>query len=399
MRIRSTLLAGVTAGATVAGVLSLAASAQAQTAAPNRAASPMAAATTAKSVPAGVVTGITLNCPSGSKFSSFTSSPKQPTTVTDIATTTGLRLAGVWGSSGSPPKTVGPFTVNVKCTGGKTAAFKITNESAPVPTDVTGVGSDTIQNVMDQFSADFNAALPVTTPHLYSWDATNPVTGAIGDDITNKSGGSASMGTSQQPRPDGSSAGITALTTTNPTTSGHPCIDFARSSRARASTDPPFAKNGIAFVSLAGDAVTYATQPTSTGGPSNAPANLTTAQLTSIYSCKVTNWSQVGGKSAPIKAFIPQTSSGTRSFFLAALGLTTPGSCVSDLPTKALPGGSLEENQGTNTAFQKTPQNVIFPYSVGKYIAQRFHSANCSPSTCLAGSEVPPDGEEQPIQL
>ena len=91
MRIRSTLLAGVTAGATVAGVLGLAASAQAQTAAPNRAASPMAAATTAKSVPAGVVTGITLNCPSGSKFSSFTSSPAQPSTVTDIATTTGLQ--------------------------------------------------------------------------------------------------------------------------------------------------------------------------------------------------------------------------------------------------------------------------------------------------------------------
>ena len=144
MRIRSTLLAGVTAGATVAGVLGLAASAQAQTAAPNRAASPMAAATTAKSVPAGVVTGVTLNCPSGSKFSSFTSSPAQPSTVTDIATTNGLRLAGVWGTSGSPPKTVGPFTVKVKCTGGKTATFKITNESAPVPTDITGVGSDTI---------------------------------------------------------------------------------------------------------------------------------------------------------------------------------------------------------------------------------------------------------------
>ena len=394
MRIRSTLLAGVTAGATVAGVLSLAASAQAQTAAPNRAASPMAAATTAKSIPAGVVTGVTLNCPSGSKFSSFTSSPTQPSTVTDIATTTGLRLAGVWGTSGSPPKTVGPFTVKVKCTGGKTATFKITNESAPVPTDFTGVGSDTIQNVMDQFSADFNAALPVTTPHLYSWDATNPVTGAIGDDITIKTGGSPAMGTCQQPRPDGSSAGITALTTTNPTTSGHPCIDFARSSRARAATDPPFAKNGIAFVTLAGDAVTYATQKSSSGGASNAPGNLTTAQLTSIYNCKVTNWSQVGGKSGTIKAFIPQSSSGTRAFFLAALGLTTPGSCVSDLPTKALPGGTLEENQGTNAVFKKSPQDVIFPYSVGKYIAQRFHSAKCSPSTCLPAAKCKPTAKD-----
>ena len=288
----------------MAGVLGLAAAAQAQAAVPRHVAS--TAAATAESVPAGVVTGVTLSCPSGSKFSSFTSSPTQPSTVNDVASSTGVRLAGVWGTSGSPPKTVGPFTVKVKCTGGKTATFKITNESAPVPTDFTGVGSDTIQNVMNQFSADFNAALPVTKPHLYSWDATNPVTGAIGDDITIKTGGSPSNGTCQQQRPDGSSAGITALTTTNPTTSGHPCIDFARSSRARGTTDPPFAKNGIAFVTLAGDAVTYATQPAANGSPSNAPANLTTAQLTSIYNCKVTNWSQVGGKSGTIKAFIPR---------------------------------------------------------------------------------------------
>jgi ABC-type phosphate transport system substrate-binding protein len=388
LRIRRTLLAGFTAGATVAGVLGLAASAQAQTAAPK------VAATIAESVPAGVVTGVTLNCPSGAKFSSFTSAPKQPSTVTDIALGTGLRLAGVWGKSGSPPKPVGPFTVKVKCTGGKTATYKLTNESAPTPTDITGVGSDTIQNVMDQFSADFNAKLPVTAPHLYSWDATNPVTGAIADDITIKTGGSPAKGTCQQPRPDGSSAGITALTTTNPTTSGHPCIDFARSSRDRAPTDPPYAKNGIAFTTLAGDAVTYATQPSASGKPSNAPTNLTTAQLTSIYTCKVTNWSQVGGKSAPIKAFIPQSTSGTRAFFLAALGLTNPGTCVSDLPTKALPGGSLEENEGTNPVFKKSPQDVIFPYSVGKYIAQRFHSAKCSPSTCLPAAHCHPNAHQ-----
>jgi ABC-type phosphate transport system substrate-binding protein len=388
LRIRKALLAGVTAGVTVAGVLGLAASAQAQTAAP------MTAATTARSVPAGVVTGVTLNCPSGSKFSSFTSSPTQPSTVTDVATTTGLRLAGVWGASGSPPKTVGPFTVTVKCTGGKTAKFKITNESAPVPTDITGVGSDTIQNVMDQFSADFNAKLSTTAPHLYSWDATNPVNGAINDDITIKTGGTPSKGTCQQPRPNGSSAGITALTTTNPTTSGHPCIDFARSSRDRATTDPPYAKNGIAFTTLAGDAVTYATQPSATGGASNAPNNLTTAQLTSIYECKVTNWSQVGGKSAPIKAFIPQSTSGTRAFFLAAIGVTTPGSCVSDLPTKAVPGGTLEENEGTNPVFKKSPQDVIFPYSAGKYIAERYHSATCSPATCLPAEHCKPNAHQ-----
>ena len=172
-------------------------------------------------------------------------------------------------------------------------------KTVPKPGDVVGVGSDTIEFVMDQFSHNFNATHS-TGPKLYSWDALNPKTGAMNDPIVTKSGCKAI------PRPDGSSAGITALTTQNATTSGHPCMDFARSSRDRASTDP----STISFVDLAGDAVTYATQP-GTHAPSGG---LTTAELTAIYECKVTNWSQVGGTSAPIKAFIPQSSSGTRAW-------------------------------------------------------------------------------------
>jgi ABC-type phosphate transport system substrate-binding protein len=56
----------------------------------------------------------------------------------------------------------------------------------PKPRDVVGVGSDTIQNVMDQFSVDYNATH--TSGKLYSWDATNPTTGAMGDPIQLKSG-------------------------------------------------------------------------------------------------------------------------------------------------------------------------------------------------------------------
>jgi len=123
-------------------------------------------------------------------------------------------------------------------------------------------------------------------------------------------------------------AGIGALETANPSIDGHPCIDYAASSRPRGSSDP----NTISFVSLAQDAVTYATQPNS-----HAPANLTTSQLAEIYNCQVTNWKQLGGKSGTIDAFIPQSGSGTRSFFLAAIGVTNPGSCVS---TSATVGGS-----------------------------------------------------------
>jgi len=226
-----------------------------------------------------------------------------------------------------------------------------------------GVGSDTIQNVFDQFAVDYNKTVSATATHLYSWDATNPLTGAMGDSIAEKTG------CAHIPRPDGSSAGITQLITFAKSSTGQFCTSFARSSRARGSSDPPFAAGGIAFVDLGGDAVTWSAQATT-----NAPATLTTAQLAAIYNCTDTNWSQVGGKNAPIHAFIPQTGSGTRSFFLSAIGVATPGSCVSDA------GGTLQENQGVNPVL-KDP-DAIFPFSTGKYIAEKFHSAKCTNSSC-----------------
>jgi ABC-type phosphate transport system substrate-binding protein len=239
----------------------------------------------------------------------------------------------------------------------------------PKPADVVGVGSDAIQYLFDQFSHDYNATH--STGRLYSFYATNPTTGAIGDPIQLKSG-SASC---KIPRPDGSSAGISALENTEKTGT-HPCIDFARSSRDRGSTDP----TTISFINLAGDAVTYATQPAS-----NAPANLTTADLTGIYNCSITKWNQIpgnsGGSSATISAFIPQSGSGTRSFFLGAIGLTAPGSCVSTSATRAGAAGAsdntLQESQGDAPILNKNKANVIVPFSVGKYLAERFRSASC----------------------
>ncbi|HEV2375409.1 MAG TPA: substrate-binding domain-containing protein [Streptosporangiaceae bacterium] len=230
----------------------------------------------------------------------------------------------------------------------------------PKPNDVVGVGAQTTQFLYDQISHDYNAAVTSTTaPRFYYFDAVNPTTGQTGDPIVTKSG-CASI-----PRPNGSSQGITALTTSNGTTSGHHCIDFAGSSRDRSSTDP----TSVSFVDLAGDAVTYATQKTT-----NAPTNLTTADLTAIYNCTVTNWNQVGGQNAPIHPFIPQSGSGTRTFFLAAIGVPSPGACVSD------GGGTLEENEGVNPLLNDP--DAIFPYSVADYIAEGYHSAKCLNSAC-----------------
>lgn len=153
----------------------------------------------------------------------------------------------------------------------------------PREKDITGVGSDTIQNLLDQFSLDYNATVKTAAPHLYSWDATNPATGAVGDLIKAK------FGCAKAPRPNGSSAGIISAT-------GGP---------------------------LAQDGVTWATNP---GSP--APNSLTLTQLIKIYSCKITNWKQVGGKSAKIDVQLPQAGSGTRAFWLAALGITQIGKCI-----------------------------------------------------------------------
>jgi ABC-type phosphate transport system substrate-binding protein len=270
-------------------------------------------------------------------------------------------IDGVW----TTPKTT-TYTVKVTAGGSSaTKAVKVTAANSPAESDAVGVGSDTIQNVLDQFAADYNPTVSATATHLYSWDATNPLTGAIGDSIAEKAG------CSSIPRPDGSSAGITQLATFQKTHDGKFfCTSFARSSRARASTDPAFAPGGVAFVDLAGDAVTWSAQATT-----NAPASLTTAQLAAIYNCTDTNWDQVGGANAPIHAFIPQSGSGTRSFFLGAIGVANPGSCVSD------DNGNLEENEGVNPVLNDP--DAIFPYSIGKYIAEKFHSNLCiTKSTC-----------------
>jgi ABC-type phosphate transport system substrate-binding protein len=240
----------------------------------------------------------------------------------------------------------------------------------PKPSDVVGVGSDTTEFLFDQLSHDYNATH--SSGKLYSWDALNPSNGAMGDPIQLKSGSSNCL----IPRPDGSSAGIAALENTKTTTGGHPCIDYARSSRPRASTDP----TTISFINVAGDAETYWTQPVS-----NAPKNLTTADLTGIYNCTITKWNQIpgnsGGSSATISVFLPQNGSGTRAFWLSAIGLTAPGPCVSTSATRAGAAGAndntLQENQGDAPSLNTNKANVIVGGSIGKWIAEKFHSASC----------------------
>jgi len=238
----------------------------------------------------------------------------------------------------------------------------------PASFDVVGVGSNTIEYLLDQLSVDYNAAHKThnkSHPWIYSWDATNPKTGALADLIRTKTG------CAKLARPNGSSAGIATLASNIKDPKGGFCEDFARSSRGREPTDPAKGKGGILFVALAKDAVTVATLAKG----SNAPASLSTADLTKIYSCTATHWNQVGGTStAKIDPVLPQSSSGTRAFFLTSIGVTTPGTCVTSSET-------LEENEGIASVFKNHP-NVIVPFSTGKFLAQAYHSPTCANASC-----------------
>ena len=268
----------------------------------------------------------------------------------------------------------GTVKITAKVThGGKvtTIPISVTVRPSPGEKDAVGVGSDTITPLTDQLAGDYNTTVSAAASHEYSWDAVNPISSKAGDMIAEKADCPKIV------RPNGSSAGIAQLATFAKSSSGPFCTNFARSSRARASTDPPFAKGGVAFTTLGGDAVTWATQTVTA-----APKTLTPAQLSAIFTCADTNWSQVGGKNAPIKAFLPQAGSGTLSFWETALGIT-PGPCVSD------DGGLLEENEGVNKVLQSP--NAIFIYSVGDWIAQVQHSAKCINTNVKAGTACSPN--------
>ncbi|MFF2657627.1 substrate-binding domain-containing protein [Kitasatospora sp. NPDC058032] len=213
----------------------------------------------------------------------------------------------------------------------------------PNPQDIVGVGSHTTGPLFNQFSTDYNAALAsagdTTSPRLYSFDATGP------SPITLK------QGAPQIGRPIDVGTGLGAQHV------WPSAIDFVRSDRGPQAGDLP----SDLFVAFAKDAVSWAAQA---GG--HAPANLTTAQLKDIYTCVSTKWSDIDATwpNATIKPFLPPPSSGTRAFFLKALGggvPLSPGACVVSGP---------EENQGTDQALND--QDAVFPYSVGHFIGQAY---------------------------
>lgn len=223
---------------------------------------------------------------------------------------------------------------------------------APSASDAVGVGSDTVQYILD-FGADgdphgdlgFNSAGNLNK--LVSFDATPDANARAA--YQNGSTNAALLpldptivlraGTNPVRRPNGSSEGIAALLADTPTTAfpqGE--INYVRASRlpkaAEETSAAATAFGGIHVVKLGTEDLQLAELKT---GSNAVP--LTAAQLYHIYQCDpgYTKWNDpnIGGTSSTtIVPIIPQAGSGTRSSFEAdmeaAVGASSinEGSCV-----------------------------------------------------------------------
>ncbi|MFI8524148.1 hypothetical protein ACIGB8_06865 [Promicromonospora sukumoe] len=268
------------------------------------------------------------------------------------AATAALLLGGALGASADP---INPATGQI-------------DRARPVD----GVGSDTTQDLNNGLAAVVTNGGQLV---LGSWDATGSAT------IQTRSGGATFV------RPNGSGNGVNALKAAK--TSGQwqgatlspSDITFARSSSAPST---PAANGAYSYIPLAVDAVTYAS---ATAG---VPDGLTKADLTAIYSAS--NGQNVAlsngqtytiglqsNTNADIVPFLPQTGSGTRSFFIGQLGLseTTLGSAVAWTYT----GGSVQEHDGA--ALAAVPGSIV-PFSIAQHVAQ----GNADALTTLYGVDV-----------
>jgi ABC-type phosphate transport system substrate-binding protein len=189
--------------------------------------------------------------------------------------------------------------------------------------------------------------------------------------------------------PMGSSNGIKALELEGSDTPGSAPDnliaknDLARSSRAAVISGSGDDKAGLNFVSYAADAVPWfhfvkakgtGKDSCSTGSPSAAVTSLTNAQLTGIYEGTITNWSSVGGTSAPIDVYIAQSGSGTEGTWAADLGLTGtyPYAGVTNTASRlGLPVADFEIFENETSDIWANPAHdacdAIFFFSFGKY--------------------------------
>lgn len=205
----------------------------------------------------------------------------------------------------------------------------------PTQADLIGVGSDTSQNAIKRIADAFNAQTPAPSFRIATFAATG--------------GGTIPLPSGAVARPNGSGAGKALLYGAG----NNPDVDFARSSSPQNSTETGAGLRSFPF------ALDTLVMAVSGSVASNAPPSLTPAQIVSIYKGETTDWSQLGGSPGAIAPKIPQTGSGTRSFFVAQLAAANGGAPVVLAPTVA----SVQEHDDTTI---KNDPNAVAPFSQGR---------------------------------
>jgi hypothetical protein len=247
----------------------------------------------------------------------------------------------------------------------------------PVSDGYVVVGSDTLQDAVGALANGFkNGTSTVRTSglgkYVSSWDAFAPgIAGGIGTVQTKPAGPTF-------PRPSGSGNGKSALVASYTGNSWNISttalyvnaglagtyniagqVDAARTS----SEGTPNPTGTYSYLPFGQDAVTFALK--AGAGVSAASisyaSSLTTAQLKAIYESGTNT--TVPSSSDVIVPRLPQTGSGTRTFWLSAIGVSTPGAAAN--PS----GTTLPENNGA-VLNPGAGEIQIIPFSAASYIAQ-----------------------------
>jgi hypothetical protein len=309
-------------------------------------------------------------------------------------------------------------------------AFAQVPQAMADPTEVlVAVGSDTVQDVYNQFAVDLSGN------ELGSYNAVNPQSGIANENITPNEtfGAPAAAAAAGVPylgcsftRPNGSGAGLAALReSVNPGsalggihgTAAAPqpgCVDIARSSSGPSGTDPT--AGALVYIPFAEDAVSGATGPVAGSGFSTTPYTyaysaftggaaesttvtpqatlitqadkFTLVDLINLYAnCDAiteggtTYWPFGSPQAQPsgsqvIDLYVPQLNSGTRKFWASTLGFNQASlppcvhdELVNDSSIAGATGGvPVEEHNGTPMA--SDPEGYG-PFSIAQWVAQR----------------------------
>jgi hypothetical protein len=244
----------------------------------------------------------------------------------------------------------------------------------PVSNSYVAVGSDTLQDSMNALTNGTKVT-----------GATVRIT-AGGSPVGNFDAfGSATIQTKSTgpffTRPSGSGDGISALSASIKGASGGfkgtaitNQVDIARSSSGPGGNAN--AAGLLAYVPYARDAVAYVYYPDPAHPTDLADIDATTLKQIYASDAPVTLGSTV------VKPLIPQPASGTRKFFLSAIGASTNATC--GLTSCATTGSNVSVIP-ENDASQLTEVGQIIPFSIANWIAQ---SNGAAPSTISGTTTV-----------